>query len=95
MAPNFIRGDFDGDGSFSGLVDALASLNFQFGGGDPAPCTEASDADGDGSYSGLVDSLYTLAHQFAGGPPPPAPYPLCGTDPDPATSLGCDVSTCP
>ena len=42
----FIRGDFDGDGIFNGLVDALASLAFQFQGGEPSPCAEASDADG-------------------------------------------------
>ncbi len=91
----FIRGDFNGDSIFNGLTDGLASLGFQFQDGDPPPCSEASDADGNGIYNGLVDSLYTLAHQFQGGPPPPAPYPSCGSDPEPATSLGCDASMCP
>lgn len=93
--PDFIRGDFDGDGMFVGLIDALAALNFQFGSGDPPLCAEASDADGDGTFVGLIDALYMLAHQFQSGPPPPAPYPTCGQDPDPAGSLGCDVNACP
>lgn len=94
-AQDFVRGDFDGDGEFNGLIDALASLSFQFQAGAPAPCTEASDADGSGDYNGLVDVLFTLAHQFQGGAPPPAPYPLCGADPDPQTSLGCGANACP
>lgn len=94
-APAFIRGDFDGDGLFDGLVDGVASLSFQFLGGASAPCLEAADSDGNGVFHGLVDSLHTLGHQFQGGPPPPAPYPDCGIDPDPATSLGCPDSTCP
>ena len=85
----FIRGDFDGDGTFNGLIDAVAFLDFQFQGGKPAPCTEASDADGDGTYNGLIDSLHTLNHQFQSGPPPAATYPNCGVDPDPVGSLGC------
>lgn len=91
----FIRGDADGDGIFNGLVDALFTLNFQFAGGPVGPCLEAMDADGDGNFSGLVDALLILAHQFQAGPPPPAPYPECGNDPDPVTTLGCDGSSCP
>ena len=53
------------------------------------------DSDGDGIFSALVDGLHLLTFGFLGGPPPPAPYPSCGSDPELATSLGCDVSTCP
>jgi len=93
--PEFIRGDSDGNGIFNALADGLHLLNFGFLGGPPPPCLEAADADGDAVQSALVDALYILTHGFAGGPPPGAPYPSCGSDPDPANSLGCDVSTCP
>ena len=93
--PDFVRGDFDGNGMFNGLIDALAALDFQFGGADPPICAEASDADGDGAFNGLIDALYMLAHQFQGADPPPAPYPMCGQDPDPAGSLGCAPNGCP
>ena len=88
---DFIRGDADGDGSFNGLVDGLWVLNFGFTGGDAPPCLEAGDGDGDGLVNPLVDGVYILLHGFAGGDPPPAPYPACGPDPDPGTSVGCDT----
>lgn len=95
MTPAFIRGDANGDGVFSGLVDALFVLAHQFQGG-PAPlCLEAADADGDGTFSGLLDGIRILSHTFSGGAAPPAPYPLCGFDPDPASSLGCAANGCP
>ncbi len=88
--PDFIRGDADSDGVFSGLIDGLYILDFQFGNGPPPPCMEAADADGNGIFSGLVDALYVLVHQFQGGAPPPAPYPECGLAPFPM--LLCDDS---
>jgi hypothetical protein len=93
--PDFVRGDASGDGVFNGLVDALFILAFQFQGGSPPVCMEAADADGSGLFNGLVDALYVLAHQFQGGPPPAAPYPDCGPDPDPTSSLGCGPNACP
>ena len=95
VGPPFLRGDADGSGEFMGLVDGLFILTWNFQGGPEPPCLVAADSDGDEILNGLVDALYLLAHQFGGGPPPPAPYPNCGPDPDPATSLGCAVSTCP
>ena len=92
---DFIRGDADGNGQFNGLTDGLYILNHQFTGGPPPPCMESADADSDGSFNGLADGLWLLNHQFLGGPPPAAPYPSCGSDPEPATSLGCAVSACP
>ena len=91
----FIRGDADGNGVFNGLVDALFTISFRFQGGPIGPCFEAMDANGDGVFNGLVDGLFILAHQFQGGPPPPAPYPSCGSDPEPEASIGCIESTCP
>ena len=92
---DFIRGDSDGNGTFSGLLDGLHLLAFGFSNGPPPPCLEAADADGNAILNALPDAVYILAHGFSGGPPPPAPYPFCGMDPEPATSLGCAVSTCP
>ncbi len=56
---------------------------------------ETADADGDATLNALADGLYILTHGFLAGPPPPPPYPLCGPDPDPANSLGCDPNGCP
>lgn len=92
--PELRRGDVDGDGVFSGLVDALFLLNFQFGGGDTPPCLDAADADDDGTITGLVDGLYLLAFQFLGGPAPSFPGPFrCGVDPT-GDALDCAVG-CP
>ena len=90
----FVRGDADGNASFNALVDALYILAFGFQGGPPPTCMESADVDGDGTFNALVDGLYLLAHGFQGGAPPPAPYPSCGLDPDPATSLGCGPNAC-
>ena len=92
---DFIRGDSDGDGVLIGLSDSLYVLFFQFvSGSPPPPCMEAADIDGDGSFSGLLEAVYLLTHVFAMGPPPPQPYPECGPDPAPATSLGCVSNGC-
>lgn len=94
-APDFIRGDCDGNGIYNPLADALHCLGFAFLGGPPPPCAESSDADGDAVYNGLADSLYILGHGFLGGPAPSGPFPACGQDPDPGASLGCNMSGCP
>ena len=90
-----MRGDADGNGVFNGLVDSLFTLEFQFQNGEFPPCPESADADGNGIFNGLVDALFVLEHQFQGGPPPPAPYPDCGPDPEPKTSLDCGANACP
>ncbi len=96
-APEFIRGDADGNGSFAGLLDGIYVLAYQFvSGSPPPPCLKAADADDSGSIVGLLDGIYILSYQFvAGSPPPPAPGAVfCGID---ATqdSLPCDSTTCP
>lgn len=93
--PLFTRGDADGDGVFNALADGLYLLTFGFLGGPPPPCMEAAEVDGDGTQNALADSLYILTHGFLGGPAPGAPYPDCGLDPDTASSLGCESTSCP
>ena len=91
--PVFLRGDADGDGIISGLVDGLFLLSFQFIPGSPAPpCDDAADVNDDGSVNGLVDGLFLLNFQFVGGsPPPPDPGPIdCGVDPS-DDGLACEV----
>ena len=93
---NFIRGDADGDRVFSGLIDGAYALAFGFVPGSPAPpCMEAADADGSGGFSALIDGVFILNAQFVPGALlPPEPFPACGADPDPASSLGC-AAGCP
>ena len=79
----FLRGDVDGNGTVSALLDSLRLLNWAFNGGDPLPCDDAADADGNNSVSALLDSLTILQWTFAGGIAPADPGPLeCGVDPD-------------
>ncbi len=81
--PLFLRGDADGGGSVSALLDALYILSWTFAGGSAPPCEDAADADGNGVVSALLDSLRLLSWAFAGGDPPPDPgVETCGPDPD-------------
>ena len=89
----FIRGDANGDGAVTGLVDGFFVLLYQFVPGSPEPpCFDAADADDSGSLNGLADGVFLLNYQFVPtSPPPAAPGPLfCGNDPtdDP---LSCDL----
>ena len=93
----FIRGDVDGNGAFSALIDSLFALNFGFVPGSPAPpCLTTADADGDDSFNPLVDGLFMLNFGFVPGAPPiPPPFPNCGGDAS-ASPVGCDMSPlCP
>ena len=90
---DFVRGDADGNGVVNGLVDALFVLAFQFQMGPTPPCLEAADVDGNGNFNGLTDALYLLGSLFGCCQPPP-PYPFCGPDPDPGSSLGCKSHPC-
>ncbi len=87
----FIRGDVDGSGVLNALPDAVFLLGFGFSGGDAPPCMESADVNGDGTLNALSDSLYLLTYGFSGGDPPPPPHPLCGPDPAPTSSLGCET----
>lgn len=91
-APEFIRGDCDGDGQVAGAVtDSIFLLLYNFSGGIRPPCLAACDADGDGQVEGQVtDAVYLLQYNFLGGPPPAPPFPKCGRSGRPADeALGC------
>lgn len=104
-APEFIRGDANGDASFN-IADAVKVLGFLFG-MEPVGCLDALDANDDGATN-IADAVYALAAQFSGGAPPPAPFGtfgvlVCGPDstaddPNPPVSgdLGCATpGVCP
>lgn len=78
-APEFIRGDANGDGMVD-LGDAIAVLGTLFGGGGPPDCPDAHDANDDGGQD-ISDAVFTLAFLFSSGPAPGAPFPTCGPDP--------------
>ena len=78
----FIRGDADGSGVVSALLDALRVLRYLSGEADAPPCFDAADINGDGSIN-IVDPIWLLSWGFLpGGDDPPEPFPECGTDPD-------------
>lgn len=87
----FLRGDANGNGAVSALVDSLHLLQWQFLDGEDPPCMAAADADGNGAVSALVDSLHLLQWQFLDGEDPPPPgAERCGPDAVGAT-LSCDT----
>lgn len=91
-APDFVRGDGNGDGTVD-IGDPIYSLAYLFAGG-VGSCLDALDANDDGSVD-IGDPVYTLTFQFAGGPAPLSPYPNCGTDASNDT-LGCALTlACP
>ena len=91
VAPRLTSGE-SSKKTFSGLLDALFLLNWVFVPGSPSPtCIESADTDGNGKIEGLVDSIFVLGCQFVSNSPCPSdPFLGCGSDPDPANSLGCD-----
>ncbi|MCI0651984.1 MAG: proprotein convertase P-domain-containing protein [Planctomycetes bacterium] len=79
----FLRGDANGDGVVSALIDALYLLGWQFGGGLAPPCFDAADVDGNNIVQAIIDAITLLNYQYAGGAAPPSPGPTdCGSDPD-------------
>ncbi len=82
-AAAFRRGDVDGDGDTSALLDAVYLLDWGFTDGKEPPCLDAADIDDSGEISPLLDGLFLLQWQFLSGDAPPAPGPAtCGLDPD-------------
>ena len=53
----FLRGDVDGNGRVSALLDGLVLVQWAFTAGDEPPCLDAADADDSGEVVALVDSL--------------------------------------
>ncbi len=93
--PRFRRGDIDGNGAVSTLLDALFMLTWAFAQGDDPPCMDAADTDNSGGVSALLDALFLLEWGFLKGDEPPAPGPItCGTDPEGDTDgTTCDSSS--
>jgi hypothetical protein len=85
----FIRGDANGDGIVN-LADPVFSLSYIFKGGREPPCMEAANANDDAELN-LADVIYNIDYIFREMSAPPAPFPACGVDPNPGTSLGCAV----
>ncbi|MBI4585084.1 MAG: hypothetical protein HY717_13810 [Planctomycetes bacterium] len=75
---DFVRGDFNSDGSVD-LSDAVGLLLFLFTGGGPPACLDAADADDSGKVD-ISDAVFILAFRFLGGARIPSPYPMAGPD---------------
>lgn len=87
FSPDFVRGDFDRDGSVT-LTDAVATAQYLFLSGQPPTCQDAADANDDAILD-VSDPIYLLFHLFLQGLPPPEPYPDPGSDPTFRDNLGC------
>ena len=91
-APQFRRGDGNGDGGVD-IGDPIFNLAHLFSGG-PGPCRDSQDTNDDGLVD-IADPIYGLAFLFSSAPSPPAPFPACGSDPTP-DGLDCFYSpACP
>ncbi len=88
VAPQFVRGDSNGDGA-SDIGDAIFTLSFLFAGGDSARCADALDANDDGLVD-VSDAVYTTNWLFLDGSSPAEPWPSCGSDPT-ADDLPCGL----
>ena len=92
-AEGFVRGDCNGDGA-TNISDPVFGLGNLFGGDTTPPCIESCEVNGDGSFN-ISDPVFHLNNLFSGGAPPVAPGPdMCGPDPEPETSLGCETPGC-
>jgi len=80
-APDFIRGDVDGNDSID-LTDAIMILYYLFFAGTPPVVRHAGDVNDDNTID-LSDPIYLLYHLYLGGPRPPHPFPMRGFDPTP------------
>lgn len=84
----FIRGDVDADGTMN-ITDPIVLLRYLFQSGTEPSCLVAADVDASGDLN-VADALYALNYLFARGPHPGAPFPTCGVNPEPETTLGCE-----
>ena len=93
--PEFRRGDANGNGTISAILDALFLLEWGFAGGDIPPCDDAADANDNGVVSAILDALFLLEWGFNAGEAIPDPGPdSCGPDPT-ADALDCATTpTC-
>ncbi len=66
-----IRGDLNGDGTPSNILDLTFAVDRIFRGGPPADCPNEGDVNADGSTSNILDLTYLVDRIFRGGPLPP------------------------
>ena len=81
-APEFLRGDCNGDATVN-IADAVCILSWLFGGGggEPPTCMAALNANVRDGLN-IADAIFLLNHLFGSGPAPSAPYPECGAAAD-------------
>ena len=66
-----IRGDLNGDGTPSNILDLTYAVDRIFRGGLPYGCPNEADINGDGGIGNILDLTYLVDRIFRGGPPPP------------------------
>ena len=65
------RGDLNGDGASSNILDLTYLVDRIFRGGPLSDCPNQGDVNGDGSSSNILDLTYLVDRIFRGGPLPP------------------------
>ena len=85
--PQFIRGDFNLDGSVD-VSDPIALLRHLYL-GMPGGCLDAGDVNNTETLD-ITDAIRLLAFLFQAGMAPEAPFPGAGVDPDGGDGLGCE-----
>ncbi len=85
-APQFVRGDVDGNGSLN-VSDPIRTLLHLFVGQEIA-CRDAADVDDDESLN-ISDAILLLEYIFRDGTPPAPPFPELGPDSEGEDALGC------
>lgn len=88
----FRRGDCTADGAHD-IADVIAYAAFLVSQEATPDCLEACDVNGD-SKNDFSDAVSMLDYLFRGGAVPEEPFPCCGPDPHPESSLGCEQRAC-
>ncbi|MBN1422174.1 MAG: ETX/MTX2 family pore-forming toxin [Planctomycetes bacterium] len=97
----FMRGDTDGDGTYT-IGDGIQVLEMLFADRTAftSNCMDTGDLDDNGQFT-VGDAIWLFNYLFTEGPlkkPPYLPADVCGVDPTPDTSLGCEgypIDHCP
>ena len=75
----FRRGDSNADNVVN-IADAIFTLSYLFGAGEPPSCLDAADGNDDEGVD-VADAIAVLSHLFGGGASLPEPFGSCGIDP--------------